>query len=167
MRFMRSSAMDRNMMYVCIGVYLTIDGIPTSLDAFRPGMEIYGRLRGMSLISLEGFSSANIGYIEPEQKVRTGTVQKIDRNQVQIMTAMGEPLTFFVHSSTLINKKGTPTSLSHLYEGDRVKVYFDEVDGVMASRVESSMIPSPSRIFIEVPCRRQITNDRLTLSYVR
>lgn len=170
MRFVRIESYDGPEYDVRLhrDAYLTIDGIPTSLDAFRPGMEIYGRLRGMSLISLEGFSSANIGYIEPEQKVRTGTVQKIDRNQVQIMTAMGEPLTFFVHSSTLINKKGTPTSLSHLYEGDRVKVYFDEVDGVMASRVEiindSITIKNLYRGTLQAVDN---VNDSLTLSYVR
>lgn len=148
--------------------YLTIDGIPTSLDAFRPGMEVYGRFQGMSLISLEGFSSTRVGYIEPEQKVRTGTVRKIDRNQIQILTATGEPMTFFVHSSTLIRKKGAATSLSNLYEGDRVKVYFDEVDGVMASRLEiineSITIKNLYRGTLQAVDN---VNDRLTLSYVR
>lgn len=148
--------------------YLTIDGIPVPLNAFRPGMEIYGQLQGMSIISLEGYSSAKFGYIEPESKVRTGTVKKIDRDQVQIALATGELMTFFTSSSTVIRKKGSPAMMSSLYEGDRVKAYFDEVDGVMASRMEvindSIVIKSLYRANLQAV---DAAEDKITLANVR
>ncbi|WZL73572.1 hypothetical protein QBE52_02230 [Clostridiaceae bacterium 35-E11] len=113
---------------------LTIDDMLVNVKDFKPGMEVYGELQGRSLTSLESFSTQNPGYIPPGGKVRSGIVKKIDRDQLIVKTPMGEE-TYFISPATLVLKKGEDTSLSSLYEGDRVKLYFDEIDSSMISRM--------------------------------
>ncbi|MBB6215594.1 hypothetical protein HNQ80_001683 [Anaerosolibacter carboniphilus] len=115
---------------------LTIDSVPVTLKDFKPGMEVYGDLKGKRLNTLESFSTDNPGYIPPGGKVRTGIVRTIDRDQITIQTAIGTKETYFSSPATIALKKGANISLSSLYEGDRVKLYFDEMDANFISRME-------------------------------
>lgn len=111
-----------------------IDGILVRLKDFKPGMEVYGELRGRRLNYLEGYSTENMGYIPPGGKVLSGIVKKIDRDQIILKTPFGEEI-YFISPATIILKKGENVLPSTLYEGDRVKLYFDQVDTTIISRM--------------------------------
>jgi hypothetical protein len=71
-------------------VNFQIDGKTVGLKDFKPGMEVYGELRGRRLKYLDSYSTENLGYIPPGGKVRTGIVKKIDRDQMMIKTIIGK-----------------------------------------------------------------------------
>lgn len=113
-----------------------IDGRNTKPVDFKPGMEVYAVLTGRNITYIEGFSTENPGYIAPGGKMRSGTVQKIDRDQIILKLPTGDLETYFTSSATIAMKKGVNVPLSTLYEGDRVKFYFDEIDTSMISRMQ-------------------------------
>ncbi|KUO53083.1 MAG: hypothetical protein APF76_14930 [Desulfitibacter sp. BRH_c19] len=113
-----------------------IDNRPVNLADFLPGIEVYVQVRDGKVEFLEGYSTANLGYITPGRKVRSGVVARIDRDQIQVSLATGEQETFFISPVTLVQKKGVRVTLDVLYVGDRIKLYFDEVDSRVASRIE-------------------------------
>ncbi|TCO78760.1 S1 domain-containing protein [Marinisporobacter balticus] len=115
-------------------VILKIDDILVRLNDFKPGMEVYGELRGRRLNHLESYSTENMGYIPPGGKVRSGIVKRIDRDQISVKTPLGEE-TYFISPATMILKKGENVRASTLYAGDRVKLYFDQVDTTSISRM--------------------------------
>jgi hypothetical protein len=115
--------------------YFRIDGIPVRLEDFEPGLEVYGELEDGDLKYLESYSTQNPGYIPPGGKVRTGIVKKIDRDQIVLKELTGEENSYFTSYGTIVVRKGRTASLSDLYEGDRVKLYFDEVDSRLISRM--------------------------------
>ncbi len=118
------------------GASIVIDNVPVSLKEFKPGMEVYGELQGRSLIYLESYSTENPGYIPPGGKMRIGTLKHIDRDMLTVVSPTGEEGTYFTAQTTIALKKGQNVSLSSLYEGDRVKLYFDEIDTSYISRLE-------------------------------
>ena len=103
---------------------------------FKPGMEIEAGVNGDTLEYIEGYSTEVSGYIRPGSRIRTGTVQSIDRDQLVLKLSTGAAETYFTTGATIALKKGTNVPLSTLYAGDRVKLYFDEVNTSMVSRVE-------------------------------
>jgi len=115
---------------------LVIDNIPVGIMEFKPGMEVYGELQGRKLIYLESYSTDNPGYIPPGGKMRIGTIKKIDRDMLVVKNPMGGEETFFTSEGTIALKKGQNISLGSLYEGDRVKLYFDEIDTPYINRIE-------------------------------
>lgn len=114
----------------------SIDGTSVGPGDFKPGMEVYGELKGRSISYLEGFSTENLGYIDPQSKVRNGLIKSIDRNQITIMQSNNEEATYFTSPATIALKKGRNVPLSTLYTGDRVKIYFDEIDTSIISKIE-------------------------------
>ena len=114
---------------------LTIDNRPVKLSDFLPGIEVYAQVRDGKVESMEGYSTGNLGYIAPGSKVRSGIVTRIDRDQIQVSVATGDQETFFTSPVTLVQKKGVRVPLSVLYVGDRIKLYFDEADSRVASRI--------------------------------
>jgi hypothetical protein len=115
--------------------YFQIDGIPVQLDDFKPGLEVYGELQGRSIKYLESYSTQTPGYIPPGGKARTGIIKKIDRDQIILEESAGKEETYFISPATLVVKKGQNVLPSELYEGDRVKLYFDEADSTLISRI--------------------------------
>jgi hypothetical protein len=115
---------------------LSVDGIPVPVTAFRAGMEIYARLQGASIVSLEGYASANPGYISPGSKVRTGVVTSIEPEQLEIQLPSSEKAVFAFYPGTLVTRGGKAASIDSLYEGDRVKLFFDSLDGGLISRIQ-------------------------------
>ncbi|KXG76219.1 S1 domain-containing protein [Thermotalea metallivorans] len=115
---------------------LTIDGVPASLKDFKAGMEVYGELKGRRLYTLESYATENLGYIPPGGKIRTGIVKKIDRDQIVLQLPTGQKETYFASAATIAMKKGAQVPHSVLYEGDRVKLYFDEIDSSLISKME-------------------------------
>jgi hypothetical protein len=114
---------------------LLIDGIPVKLTDFRAGMEVYAKLQGRSIISLEGYSTEQLGYIAPGSKVRSGVVRKIDRDQLEIQLSTGKMGIYFTSPLTIVKRNGINTSLGNLYVGDRVRCYFDSLHSDMISQL--------------------------------
>ncbi|MEN6460757.1 MAG: hypothetical protein ABFC94_05215 [Syntrophomonas sp.] len=120
---------------VAADAVFSIDGIPVKLSDFKAGMEVYATLRGKSIISLEGYSTAQLGYINPGSKVITGVIRKLDRDQLQLQQVTGELVTCVTSPATLVSRNGINASLDSLYVGDRVKCYFDTADASVISRI--------------------------------
>ncbi|MDI3480617.1 MAG: hypothetical protein PWQ97_272 [Tepidanaerobacteraceae bacterium] len=118
------------------GAVLEIDGIPVSLNDFQPGMEVYAKYSGGSIVYLEGYSTENPGYIPAGGKVRSGVVKKIDRNQIVLKLATGKEEAYFTSPATIALKKGENVPLSTLCEGDNVSLFFDEANSNIASRIK-------------------------------
>ena len=117
-------------------VRFTIDTIPASYVDFKYGMEIYATLKGRAITSMQSYSTENPGYISEGSKTRTGTIKKIDRNQITIKNTLGKETTYFTSPGTIVLKNSRNVSLNTLYEGDRVKLFFDAVDTDIISRMQ-------------------------------
>lgn len=115
---------------------LRIDNIPVGLNTFKIGMEVYGELSGRQIKYLESYSTENPGYIPPGTKIRSGVIKSIDRNQLILRSPMGKEERYFTSFATVALKRGRNVSLSTLYEGDRVRLYFDEIGTDVISRME-------------------------------
>lgn len=118
------------------GAVLEIDGIPVSLNDFQPGMEVYAKYSGGSIVYLEGYSTENPGYIPAGGKVRSGVVKKIDRDQIILKLATGKEEAYFTSPATIALKKGENVPLSTLCEGDRARLFFDEANSTVISRIK-------------------------------
>jgi len=114
---------------------LLIDQRPVQWTDFQPGMEVYAQLQGNQVIQLEGYATAVPGYITPGTKMRSGTITKIDRDQLEIKQADGTLATYFLSAATLVTRKGENVPVSSLYVGDRVKLFFDEADTTIINRI--------------------------------
>lgn len=112
-----------------------IDNTPAEIQDFKPGMEIYAKSRGVRLTYMESYSTENPGYIPPGTKVRTGTIKKIDRNHLILRLTSGKEESFFISPATIIVKNGQNALASTLYEGDQVRLYFDDKDTTIISRM--------------------------------
>ncbi|SKC58223.1 hypothetical protein [Maledivibacter halophilus] len=147
---------------------IKIDNREAQLSDFRAGIEVYGELRGWRLRHLEGYSTSNLGYIEEGGKFRSGTIKTIDRNQLTIRLPWGEEQTYYTSESTILLKDNKAVNPDVLYEGDRVKLYFDEINSNIISKME---IQSDSSIKIKELCRGNIKladpyEDSITLGDV-
>ncbi|MGI6778514.1 MAG: hypothetical protein ACOX7R_11060 [Acetivibrionales bacterium] len=113
-----------------------IDRRLTNRIDFKPGMEVFAYYRNLHITNIEGFSTINSGYIAPGERVRTGTVQSIDRNQIILKLPAGKIESYFTSPATIVTKNGVNVPLSTLYEGDRVRLFFDEIDTSVISRIQ-------------------------------
>ncbi len=116
-------------------VHFMIDDRDATLVDFKPGMEIYATLKGRSIDYIESYSTENPGYIKEGSKVRVGAIKKIDRDQITLKLITGGEETYFTSPATIALKNGNNVALNTLYEGDRIKLYFDEMNSTMASRI--------------------------------
>ncbi|MGE4283765.1 MAG: hypothetical protein AB7G87_08590 [Clostridia bacterium] len=116
-------------------ITFSIDNRPAVLTDFKVGMEVYATLKGKSIEYLESYSTEVPGYIPEGSKIRTGVIKKIDRDQIIVSLATGKDETYFTSPATIALKKGNNVSLNVLYEGDRVKLFFDEVNSDIISRL--------------------------------
>ncbi|HWP98393.1 MAG TPA: hypothetical protein VN426_16245 [Syntrophomonadaceae bacterium] len=114
----------------------SIDNTPVKLQDLHKGMEVYGKLEGSSILTLEGYSTAKTGYIQPGSRVVVGTIQKIDSDQLQVQQDNGMGASYYTTPATPISRSGQAINLDGLYVGDRVKLYFDEIDNNTVSRIE-------------------------------
>lgn len=115
---------------------LKVDNTLARLVDFKPGMEIYGEIHRKRIKYLESYSTAKLGYIEPGTKVRTGIITNIDRNQITIRNSIGKNQTYYTSPITIVLKNGANVPLSTLYVGDRIMLYFDELNSNMATKIK-------------------------------
>lgn len=78
----------------------------------------------------------NPGYIPKFGKVRFGTVNFVYPDSINMDLANGEMLHFKVKSGIPIIKNGQIVTFRALKQGDKVKVYFDDISGIIASAME-------------------------------
>lgn len=112
-----------------------IDQRVAQLRDFKIGMEVYAKVRRGQITYLEGYSTEIPGAIVPGSKTRTGVVKKIDRNQIILRFPTGKEGTYFTTPATIALRNGKNVPLSSLYEGDNVKLFFDEHDSNVISRI--------------------------------
>ncbi|SHK25592.1 hypothetical protein [Tepidibacter formicigenes] len=112
-----------------------IDDRDAKLIDFKPGMEVYATLEGRKINYIESYSTQNPGYVKEGSIIRVGTVSKIDRNQISLKFATGDEETFFTSPATITIKDGQNVDLSTIYIGDRVKLYFDEINSSIVSKI--------------------------------
>lgn len=72
------------------------------------------------------------GYIPPESKLVAGVVAKTGANSI----TLNEKGNFTVNSATVIVKDGKNSTINGIKEGDRVKLYFDNIYSKEVSKVE-------------------------------
>lgn len=113
----------------------TIDSYIVDKSNFMPGMEVYAEIQGRRVVSVEGYSTSSLGYIPAGSKIRTGRISRIDRNQLVLQLGNGQVESYFTSPATIALKNGNNVALTTLYEGDKVKLYFDEIDTNMINRI--------------------------------
>jgi len=114
----------------------TIDDIPVMLEDFRVGMEIFSEIQNGEIVCMESYSTAVPGYISPASRVVTGVVKDFDEQQVLLQLTDGQEGIYYFSPATIIMKEGSTASLDILYEGDRVKLYFDEAGSHVVSQLK-------------------------------
>ncbi len=114
----------------------SIDNLPVKIGDLRRGMEVYGRLDGEEILTLEAYSTVKLGYIQPGSRVVVGTITGIEIEQLTVRRDDGSVETYFASIAIPITKQGQTVNLDQLYIGDRVKLYFDEMTGTNIVRME-------------------------------
>lgn len=117
---------------------LTVDTLPTTIDAFKLGMEVEADVNLRRVKELRGQSGEYPAEIEHRDRVITGTVNHIDPNGTFLSVRLdnGNSQTYYLNAETEIFKGTTLTDLSVLYEGDRVKLTFMEYNTNYISSIE-------------------------------
>lgn len=114
---------------------LLVDTRPVDIKEFVEGMEVYAELQGRSISYMDAFSVDQPGYISPESRVKVGTINLIDRDQLQIKDSSGAINSYFISPTSLILKSGKNVNSDVLYVGDTVKLYFDSMDSSYPSKI--------------------------------
>lgn len=114
----------------------SIDGVPVKWSDLKPGLEVIVATAGTQLLSLEAFSTPHPGYIAPGSRVVKGMVTGIDRDQITVKGDGGLEGQYSLAPFTIVTKGGQAMPFDVLYIGDRVLLYFDEVDSKLVSRME-------------------------------
>lgn len=114
---------------------LLIDDTPAELKDFKAGMEIYAEYGRNVLTRIESWSTENPGYIPAGGKVRSGIIKNIDRDQLVLQLTTGKEEIYFTSPATIALKNGANVPLSTLYAGDMVRLYFDEKESTVISRM--------------------------------
>lgn len=116
---------------------MTIDLEPVyDMSEFKNGMEVYIEYRGDRITYIDGYSTDAFAKIDPGSRTRTGTVAKADRDRLEVTDVRGAKAAYTLTPATIITRSGLSVSQEQISEGDRVKLYFDEYNTSIASRVE-------------------------------
>lgn len=124
---------------------LRINDRTTELKNFVYGMPVTVDVSNGYIIVASGESyGSEPGYIPPYGKMRMGDVVRVYPSSFVMKLGNGQEETAEVSGGTLLTKDGTPVNLNALKVGESVKVYYDEIGGSMASKVE---IEAPEVLF--------------------
>jgi len=117
---------------------LSVNTIPTSIEAFKLGMPIEADVNLRKVHALRGTSVSSPGAIELGDKVLIGTVNRIDKNGdfISIRLEDGKTKTYYLNNDSEIYKGTTLVDLSVLFEGDRVKLQFSEYNSTFIKKLE-------------------------------
>lgn len=115
---------------------LFIDALPVALTDLRPGLEVLAAASDGILVSLDAFSTPEPAYILPGSRTIQGLVTQIDRDQIRVRGDNGVDERYAMAPFTIATRNGQSVPLDSLYAGDRVILYFDELDSYVISRME-------------------------------
>jgi hypothetical protein len=121
---------------VDVWAVITIDRLPARFAALRPGMEVYIGRSGGVITTVEAFSTAVSGYIEPESRMAQGRVTAISRNEITVLSGTGRLSSYYVTPTTLVSRQGQVAPLDSIYVGDKVKLFFNQYASPEVSRIE-------------------------------
>src|SRR5699024_941860 len=91
--------------------------------------------QGRTLKVLESYSTENPGYIPAGKKVIAGTIKNLELDSINIKLPSGEEETYTITPGSIITRNGSITSMAKLYEGDKVRLFFDEYNSNTVSRI--------------------------------
>lgn len=117
---------------------LSINTLPTTIDAFKSGMEVEVDVNLRRVKELRGTSGTSQGNIDYRNKVVVGTVNGIDKSGkfLSIRLDDGGTEKYYLNEETNIYKETKLVDLSMVYEGDRVKLTFSEYKTNYISEME-------------------------------
>lgn len=116
--------------------FFEIDNRPAKPVDFKTGMEVYAQLKQDKIYLLASYSSEIPGYIPPGGKYRSGHIKDIDWDELTIKLPNDVEESYKFSGFTLIRKKGVTVPASALFEGDKVKLYFDDINTPYISRID-------------------------------
>lgn len=85
-------------------------------------------------IGAETFS--NPGYIDPDNRMVSGTVKSISGDFVTVQAADGTSTGYTINSQSQLTKNSQPVAFAVLKAGDRVKLYFADLLSMTPKKVE-------------------------------
>lgn len=134
---------------------LRINSRVTTLSNFVYGMPVTAEISNGYIISVDGESySGEPGYIPKYGKMRIGKVVDIYNNSIQVELSTGVLELYAINGSTTFSKDGNVVSKSALKVGLPIKVYFDDISSMIASKIE---IEAPEVLF-EIIYKGKIKN---------
>ena len=115
---------------------ITIDQRPVQLSELRKNMEVYALLEGRQIVSIEAFATMHMGYIQPGSQMVQGSVTQITPGTIEIKKTDGSLGQYIWSNAIPMTRKGMAVSADSIYIGDRVKLFFDEINVPNVSRIE-------------------------------
>lgn len=118
---------------------LYINNTLTTIDGFKSGMEVSATVNLRRVKELRGISVVEQGAIKENSKQQVGIVTKIDPNGMYMTVKIDGQSTeknYYVNKNTNFLKGTTSVDLSTLFEGDRVKLKFPNINTSVISTVE-------------------------------
>lgn len=105
---------------------LSVNNIRATIDAFKTGMPITASVSFRRIQSMSGTSNQTPGAMDTNDRVLTGTVNRIDPNGrfVSVIVDKNRTKTYNITNQTEMFKGTRLVDLSALFEGDRVKLTF-------------------------------------------
>ena len=94
-----------------------IDNRLVQWNELRSGMEVYGTIQGRQLKSLEAYSTAQLGFIDPGTKVRKGVITNIGSDSLQVRGGDGTEATYQLYPSTIILSQERASQRIHFILG--------------------------------------------------
>lgn len=126
-------------------VNLKINERVTTLDNFVYGMPVTAEITNgyVTIVSGESYSGEP-GYIPQYGKMRIGTTVTLYKNTFSVKLSDGRTEFYNISPETVFTKDGNIVTFSALKAGEPVKVYFDNINTMDATKVE---IEAPEMLF--------------------
>ena len=126
-------------------VNLMINERLTTLDNFVYGMPVTAEITNgyVTVVSGESYSGEP-GYIPQYGKMRMGNAVTLYKNSFSVKLADGRTEFYNISADTVFTKDGNRVNFSALRAGEPVKVYFDNINTMDATKVE---IEAPEMLF--------------------
>lgn len=111
---------------------------PAALTDLKYGQNITLNINNGLVTSITGETFVDEpGYIPNESKVRAGKIKHIDKDNIIIEYGNNSAESFVVNSNTRIVREGRGIRYYDLREGDRVKLYFDNIYSKEISKIQA------------------------------
>ncbi len=148
---------------------VTINLRPAELTDLQYGQDVTLNISNGLVTSISGETFLDEpGYIPANGKVRTGQIKYITDDSITIEYGDGTSDNFRVHEDTIILKEDTGIRFRDLREGDRVKLYFDNIYSSEVSKIQvegkQQLIKKIYRGKID---KVDISDNEITLTYPR